>query len=346
MSEVSPEMFKSAFCAALDNTPDGVSMTKEASGFSKLIRRKLREDAISPAILPFMEVNDSDLAYYDRGEDLFIICEMEPDQAAPSTLTFEDTPETWNYEAQKFRLTFHSNVTPEWTKNVDRLKAYRMDLRELVVDNSLRDLSRQKDFAFFDDVDEICGTVPGGISPSGYEQYVVYGDTVKRDTVVNAAQLLGDRDLLNGVCVVNRRTFSEFAKWDRIEMGGDFSQELILKGNTAWGNAKVFDLEFIVTAKRDLIPNGVMYQFTNPNYLGRAGVLQQPTMYVKKEKDILRFSCVEKLGHVIANPAGVQKVVFGKVAGFLTKDGRLTTAQANTYLNSTSTDPDKTTEDA
>lgn len=333
---VTKEMFKSAFMAAVDGIQEG-SMEKEAKAFDTMIRRKLREDAISPAILPYVDVTRDDLAYYDKGEDLFIICEMEPDQAAPSTTTFEDTPETWDYEAQKFRLTFHANITPEWTKNVDRLMAYRMDLRELVVDNSLRDLSRQKDIMFFRDVDEICGPKPGAISNYGMEQHVVYGDAVTRESVVNAAQIIPDRQLLLGVCVVNRRTFSQFAKWNRTEMGGDFAQELIRKGLRAFEKAEIYGTDYIVTAKHDIINNGVMYQFTTPNYLGRAGVLQQPTMYVKKEKDILRFSCVEKIGHVIANVAGVQKVTFGRLAGYVTKDGRLSPADAASFLNSTNT---------
>ena len=59
--------------------------------------------------------------------------------------------------------------------------------------------------------------------------------------------------------------------------------------------AEFSDIKFIVTMKSDLVPNGAIYEFTEPNYLGRAGVLQKPTMYVKKDKDILRFSCKEIL---------------------------------------------------
>ena len=36
-------------------------------------------------------------------------------------------------------------------------------------------------------------------------------------------------------------------------------------------------------------------------------------MYVKKDKDILRFSCKEILGVSIANMAGVQKVTFDEL---------------------------------
>jgi hypothetical protein len=96
-------------------------------------------------------------------------------------------------------------------------------------------------------------------------------------------------------------------------MGGDFSQELNKKGSRAFETAEFSDIKFIVTMKSDLVPNGAIYEFTEPNYLGRAGVLQKPTMYVKKDKDILRFSCKEILGVSIANMAGVVKVTYDEL---------------------------------
>jgi hypothetical protein len=65
--------------------------------------------------------------------------------------------------------------------------------------------------------------------------------------------------------------------------------------------------------KRDLVADGVVYQFAEPNFLGRAYVLQDVTMYVEKKKDILRFSAQEKIGITFANVAGLNKVTFNGV---------------------------------
>ena len=46
-------------------------------------------------------------------------------------------------------------------------------------------------------------------------------------------------------------------------------------------------------------------------------------MYVKKDKDILRFSCREKIGVTFANTAAVQKVAFKDVTGVYGGDGRI-----------------------
>ena len=329
--EMTSQMFNERFLAALDSINEG-SMEKVAAAASQMTRRKLREDAISPAIIPHDDVTNADLDYF-LDERIGIICEMEPDSYGAKTISFEDTADTVPYYGVKYVLEFYANTTPEWTKNVDRLRTYRGDLREIITDNSLRDLSRQKDVKFFKLVDSIVGVKRGGISDAGLEQNVVYGGRLNRDNFISSTMLLRDRQLLNGVFVVNARTWTEFARWKREEMGGDFSQDLVLKGNKAWETARMFDVDFIVTMKHDLVPNGVMYQFTKPNYLGRAGVLQKPTMYVKKDKDILRFSCREKLGVAIANVAGVQKVTFAALANATGGDGRLTPNEISNYFD-------------
>lgn len=325
-NDISPEMFKQAFFNALEQVGEHGNMEKTAFAASQMTRRKLREDRFCPAILPFEDVSNSDLDRFLKSERLAIICEMEPDSPGAIGIPFEGTGDSFGYYGDKYLLQFFSNTTPEWTKNIDRLRTYRMDLRELICDNSLRDLSRKCDVKFMEIVDKVCGLLPAGINEDGLEQNVWYPGGLTRDNWVNSTLLLGDRDLLNGCFLCNRRTFAEFQRWTRNEAGGDVSQDLFLKGNRAFESAKVGNIDFIVTMKSDLVPNGVIYEFTKPNYLGRAASLQKPTMYIKKDKDIIRFSCREKIGMTIANKAGVQKVTFSDLVTLRGGDGRMESA--------------------
>jgi hypothetical protein len=125
------------------------------------------------------------------------------------------------------------------------------------------------------------------------------------------------------VFLCNQITWSEFQRWNRNEAGGDIAEKMFLEGNGAFKTAKVGDIPFVVTMKTDVVNNGIIYQFAPSNYLGKAGVLQEPTMYVKKDKDILRFSCREKIGVTFANTAAVQKVAFKDVTGVYGGDGRI-----------------------
>lgn len=309
-----PQLFNQQFIDAIANHGEGI-MKEASDAATKMTRRKLREDAFSPAIIPHEDITNSDLDRFLDREDPGMICEMEPDSMGAKTISFDDSPDTAPYYGDKYLLVFYSNTTPEFTKDVNFLRTYRMDLREVITDNALRDLSRQKDHKFMNGVNKIVGSTAGAPSPlTGNVQHVRYAGRLNRNNWVSSTLLLGDYDLLNGVFLCNRRTFAELRRWGRNEMGGDFSQELNKKGSRAFETAEFSDIKFIVTMKSDLVPNGSIIEFTEPNYLGRAGVLQKPTMYVKKDKDILRFSCKEILGVTIANMAGVQKVTFDDLA--------------------------------
>lgn len=312
--------FKEGVCGG-----DAEGVIKIASAASdQFTRRKMRESSFFSSILPFTKVNNSQLWEQLDREDPAMLFEMEADQWTPKTISFNDTADTHEYRADKYILAFFSNTTPEWTKNVNYLRTYRGDVRQLITDNSLRDLSRLRDMHCMADVDEICGTIPGGLSPyTDLEQYVVYPGRLDRNNWVSTQQLMHDRMLLNGVMLCNQRTWSEFQRWDRNMVGGDFAQDTFLKGNKAFDRAKVSGIEFIVTMKSDIVNNGILYAFAPSNYLGKAAVLEEPTMYVKKDKDILRFSCREIIGMTIANTAGVQKVAYKDVTGVYGGDGRI-----------------------
>ena len=299
-------------------------LEKTASAASSFTRRRMREESFITSVIPFTKINNSDLHELIDSEEPVCLFEMEAAQWSPKVISFNDTGDTHNYIANKYYLSFYTNTTPEWTKNVDYLRTYRSDVRQLIVDNSLRDLSRLRDVKTIAEVDEICGPVAGGVSEhTGLEQYVVYPGRLDRDNWVSCKNILSQRMLTNGVFLCNQITWSEFQRWNRTEAGGDISEKMFLEGNGAFKSATVGDIPFVVTMKTDVVNNGIIYQFAPSNYLGKAGVLQEPTMYVKKDKDILRFSCREKIGVTFANTAAVQKVAFKDVTGVYGGDGRI-----------------------
>lgn len=317
------KVLSQALVSALQGAQDGHVKAASAAA-TEMTRRVLREDKFSAAILPYAEISNDQLDYFLEMEDPAIIYEMEPAIPGAMTISNENTANSVTFRGDKYLLTFHTNTTPEWVKDVNLLRTYKSNVRQVIIDNSLRDLSRQADVDFMQGVNAICGVIPGGVSPvTGLQQFVQYGGRIDRDNWVSCKQLLPSRRLLNGVFLCNHRTWSEFERWDRNKMGGDFSEKLALEGSGAFSKAEFGGVQFVVTMKNDIVGNGEIYQFTKPNFLGHAGVLEAPTMYVKKDKDILRFSCREKIGVVIGNTAGVQKVQFNAITGATGGDGRI-----------------------
>jgi len=302
---------------------------KEASSAaSNMIRRRIREDGFARNILPSKTVSNDQLDRVPDHDRPVIIEDMEPGSKGAKSVPFGDSADTSFYYGNKFVCSFNVITTPEFTKDINELRTYRMDLRKVITDNALRDMQTEEDYQFINAVDSIVkpaggfgaanagnpaagayGT--GNSAVTGQAQYGVINAAAShfsREEYVNVLNMLEDQSLNNGVVLMNRKTAKTFLTFDRSEVGGDLSQTLFTDGLTGLQEAKIFGVKHLFTIKRDIVPDNTIYLFAEPEYLGRFYTLQDPTMYVEKKKDILRFSARETLSVTFANLVGVGRI--------------------------------------
>ena len=303
-----PEVLSKKLFDALNQAGDGFMKNASEAG-TQMIRKRLRENGFSRLILPFKQVSDADLNYLPDTELPVIVEEMEPDSPGAKAIPFNDTADTAFYRGDKFVVYFCKITTHEFVKNVDELRTYKNDQRQVVTDNALKDIHTEEDFRTISEVDTIVGD-PSGVGASDFQQSFEISGGITRSNYKEVLNHLEDRELNNGLFLMNRHTAKEFLEWDRTEFGGDIAEKLALDGLSALTEAKIFGVRHAFTMKRGIVPDNVLYQFAEPNFLGRAYVLQDVTMYVEKKKDILRFSAHEKIGLTFANVSGLNKTLF------------------------------------
>ena len=288
----------------------GEGQVKEASAAgTNMIRRRIREDGFARRIIPPMTATNDDLNRVLEHDRPVIIEDMEPKSKGAKSIPFGDAADTQTYYGNKFLCVFHEITTPEWTKDINELRTYRMDLRQTITDNSLKDIQTEEDGKFIAGSDSIVGA-SNGVGAAGVQQNFVINGGITRDTYVEVLSKLEDQNLNKGVILMNRRTAKEFLKFPRSEIGGDLAQDLFKEGLTALSEAKLFGVKHIFTIKRDLVPDFVVYIYTEPGFLGRFYTLSEVTLYVEKRKNTLRFSARETISQTVANVAGVAKVTF------------------------------------
>lgn len=303
-----PEVLSKKLFDAINTAGDGFLKNASEAG-TQMIRKRLRENGFTRLILPFKQVSDADLNYLPDTELPVIVEEMEPDSPGAKAIPFNDTADTAFYRGDKFVVYFCKITTAEFVKNVDELRTYKNDLRQVVTDNALKDVHTEEDSRTINEVDSIVGSV-GGVGASDLQQNFEISGGITRSNYKEVLNHLEDRELNNGLFLMNRHTAKEFLEWDRTEFGGDIAEKLALDGLTALTEAKIFGVRHAFTMKRGIVPDNVLYQFAEPNFLGRAYVLQDVTMYVEKKKDILRFSAHEKIGITFANVSALNKTTF------------------------------------
>ena len=301
-----PEVLNEELVDAIVRAPEG--QLKTASDLSsRLIRRKLRENGIQRRVLPFEDVNQSNLSdslYADSKP--WIIEEMEGDILGSSAVNFDDTGDTEFFRGEKFAVIFYVVQTNEFQKNTFELMNYKTDIREITTANALKEIHTKEDSKFFGTVDQIVGS-PSGVGASGLQQNFERLGRISRELYVDNISELENMSLNNGCWVTNRFSSRQFLKWRRDEAGGDLSEKFVLKGLEALEEYSIWNIPHIATIKSTIVPDYVVYKFAEPGYLGRAYRLQDITTYVKKEKHILTMQAMEVIGLTIANVKGVSK---------------------------------------
>lgn len=291
------------------NAGEGYIKSASDAG-SSMIRRKIREEGFLRRIIPIQMKTDQDLTPAIDHDRPVIIEEMEMDSPPAKSVPFGDQVDTEFYFGNKYACVFNPIATPDYTKDVNELRTYKgMDVRAVITDHALKYMHQEEDTSLITTVDRIVGPV-NGAGASGWQQNFEIAGGITRDTYPEVLSILEDNRLNNGVFLMNRRTAKAFLKWDRRELGGDLAEKLARKGLKGLEDSEIMGVRHIFTMKRDLVPDGVVYLFAEPEFMGRFYSLRDITMYVEKKKDMLRFSASEIISLTIPNVAAVAKVTF------------------------------------
>lgn len=289
-----------------------IGVVKKASvSAEKATRTQIREEGFQRTILPFEDITNADLDYSGDSELSGVWFELEPDSPAARSIPYDASPNTAFYRAEKYVVFLSIITSEELTKNINELRTYKTDVRQIVNDNVLRDMHTAEDVGLLSEVDRLVGSQTLLTTAISREvQHVAMGQAITRLSYKRAKSFLPDRKLPNGIWLMNQRTAQEFIGWDHDEMGGEKAQELALDGLSALESFKMMGIPHIASIKNELVLNGYVYQFAPKDYMGHALRLEDIEVTIKKEYDIVRMRAQEQIGLSIGNTRSVQKVFF------------------------------------
>jgi len=289
--------------ALLDMFDKGLN--KEAQeAVTDFIRMRMREEGFARQVIPPKQITNEELDKQVDTDKPVIICEKEPDSPAAISVPFGTLPMNRYIRGDKFRVMFQRIMSPRFLKDINELRTYDMDIRQVLSDNALKDMQAEEDGKFIGTVDATL-IAPGATVPdTGTIQWRTIAGGVTRDTWNDSLKILPQTPahFSASTILLNNVTVLEFQKWGRDEIGADFAQQVAMNG---WGETKWFGVRILVTIKRNLVPDNRIYQFVRPEALGRFFLLEDTTMYVDTKTFMIEFFAYCSLGAAIANPAGI-----------------------------------------
>ena len=273
-------------------------------------RYRMREEGFYRRILPPVQVSNDDLDQQVDTDKPVKIIEREPDSPAAISIPFNTLPMNLYIRGQKYRVTFDRIVTPRFTKDVDELRTYRMDIRQILSDNAIKDMLFEEDRKFIAALNAAMGgAADATVTQSGLVQWeTIYGG-ITRDTLQDAFKILPRTisRLEVGTCLINNLTIRELMKFGREEMGGDFSQDVFKNG---WAEQNFMNARWIISIKHDLVPTDSIFMVADPKFLGKSFLLEDTTMYIDRKAYMLEFFAYETLGGAIGNTNAVARADF------------------------------------
>ncbi len=297
---------------------DRGDLTKVAQATSDLTRTSVREDSFAMKILPPQKATNDMLAH-DMTENLSIIEDLEPESPAARWVALQDIPEGEYIYGSRYRVPFARILTPKFVKDIDELRTHKVDLRKILMQNAIKDGLAEYDGKFIETCEAI--VFDGEYDDDGRflqritkkEQYKYIPGGLNKASWADAQKLLprgndrGQFRLRNYIALMNDVTAQDWKKMDVNAIGNENVNRMFHEGLTA---DTYFGTRCIFTIKDDLVPDGRVWFFAAPEFLGKAYYLTDWTMFMKKEAYFIESYAYWLGGMAIGNVAGVCCVDF------------------------------------
>ena len=291
------EAFLDALC-----TP---GMEKTAlDAVNEFTRTTVREDGIWRRIIPMVQVSNSDLTRLPNTDLPCIVVDKEPSSPAAVSLPFGPLPPRWYIKGSRYVVSFYRKATPMFQKDLDTLRTYKMDIRQVISDNSLKDLLAEEDRGFLAGVQAALIGVDQAVPYSGVNQWQTIFGGITRDTFQAGLSIMATTPshLEPNVILMNNVTIREFNKWGRDETGGDKAERLLFDG---WSESQLDGKQLVVTIKRNLVPDYRMHFFGDPRFVGKAFTLEDTVLHVERKLWMVEWCSYETIGGAIGHTGGL-----------------------------------------
>lgn len=286
---------------------DPVLEKQAADAVNDFTRTKMREDGFYRRIMPPTPITNDELDRQVDTDKPVKVVDKEPDSPAAISIPFATLPTNLYIRGPRYRVMFDRIATPRFTKDVDELRTWVMDIRQILSDNAIKDMLAEEDGKFIRAVNTALVGAGLTVPTSGTVQYEVIAGGISRDTLCDGLKVMPNTpsNLEVHAVLVNNITIKEVMKFGYNEMGGTLSEDIIKSG---WSLQEFLGVKWIITIKKGLVPTNTMYQFADPKFIGKSYILEDTTMYIRREAYMLEFFAYETMGGTIGHTSGLARI--------------------------------------
>lgn len=295
--QVSVDLVNSAFC---DKVFSGQVKEAQEAG-SLYIRKKLYEDGILRRLFERTTITSDQLDPEMDNDQPSIICEIEPDAPAATFVTYKGTGDRSYFEGKRFRVPFGKIESVRENKSKFELMTIRMPITEWLKEHQIKMIQEEEDRNFIETIQDIVDR-----NPSQQKISVSMSASNFKDAFTEGLKALTRLRLPEGKVLMHKNTFLDSLKLKVEEIGFEPQTQRFNRGVD--GEDSFLGRPVVTTIKDNLVKENELWFFTDPQYFIKFFMLQDATLYLKTEADMIQFHTYEAPGVGIGNTNGVVKI--------------------------------------
>lgn len=301
--QVSAQYINSNFVRKIE---EGRVKEAEAAG-TTFIRKKMREDSFARRILTPVTLTEDEIDRDLNSDQPQKIVEKEPDSTA-CYVPFKGSGELTWFHGPRYAVRFGKTESQKFTKSKFELMTYRNDIRKILSDNSVKDMAKEEDRKFIETINSGIALKPAiqDLSPSG---------GFSKDNIANLFKAMVGQKKPIGKILCSKALYYDALKFDSTQVGDSVVSRHYDDGIE--GEEKLFGVPVVTTIKAgstlggdNIIKDNEIYLFAPENYLGNFFLLQDATLFIKQEADLIQFWSYAAPGIGIGETEAVIKMTF------------------------------------
>jgi hypothetical protein len=267
---------------------------------SAFIRTRLRQEAAVREILVPEGITEEQLDRDENTDQPKKIIDKEPESVA-TFVQFQGTGRRTWFRGKRYAIYFGKVESQRFTKSKFELMTYTSDIRKILSDNSVKDMADQEDRKFRALVADIIALNPAQNT----------GGPFQSATFKSAMRSMLDRLRPIGKMLMAKSRYLDALDLPATTVGHEIAKRHFDEGIEA--SQKLWGLPTVTTIKSNIYDGDKAWIFSPQapnNFLGNYYLLQDATLFIKQEADIIEFWSYEALGLGIGNRLSMQQIQF------------------------------------
>jgi len=293
--QVSAQFVNQNFIKKID---DGRIKEAAAEG-SAFIREHVRQESYAREIITPQLLNDDEIDRDENTDEPKKIVEKEPNSIATFVQFNGSGPRTW-FRGPRYSIFFGKTESQHFTKSKFQLMTYQNDIRKMLSDNSVKDMADQEDLKWQSTIDALAAL--------NTAEQVTEANAFNSTAFKKGFQKMVGRRRPIGKITMCKSLYYEALDLPATSVGNDVASRHYDDGVES--EEKLWGIPVVTTIKTHVHDPRKAYIYAPENYLGNFFLLQDATLYIKQEADMLTFWTYAAPGIGIGNRLSFQVIDF------------------------------------